>query len=137
MNNRTKIARSLVGLGSIVLFAGALLHLIAGYPLVSAGVLASNLDAALKPALRSVFLIVGWHWIVVAVISAVGAFARARLAKTIVLICGLAVLIDGTVMAVFLGWFVGSEMILASALLILCGGLALDHAKRAVDIVAE
>jgi len=133
MNNRMRIGRGLASVGIIILFGGALLHLIAAYPQVSAGVLASNLDAGLKPALRSVFLIVGWHWIVVAIIAFLAAFSRARIGRTLLLICGLAILVDGAVMAALLGWFVGSDMILLSALLILCGGFALAPAKRALD----
>lgn len=130
MDARIKAARLLAALGSILLLGGGLLHLFGGYPLVKAGVLSSNLDAALKPALRSVFLIVGWHWIVIAVIAALAAFSRSRVGKTLVLICGLTLLVDGMLMAVFLGWFVGTNMILLSALLILCGGFALVPAKQ-------
>ena len=137
MNKRTTIARSLAGAGSLILFGGALLHLIAAYPKVSAGVLASNLDAALKPALRSVFLIVGWHWIVIAVVAAVATFTHARTGRTLVLICGFAILVDGALTAAFLGWFVGTDMILLSALLILCGGFALAPAKSVVEAIAK
>ncbi|HEV2135614.1 MAG TPA: hypothetical protein VGR47_15370 [Terracidiphilus sp.] len=137
MKTQNKIGRGLAGAGCVILFAGALLHLIAGYPLVSAGVLKSNLDAGLKPALRSVFLIVGWHWIVIAVIAAVAAFIRPRGGRVVVLICGFAILVDGALMAVFLGWFVGTNMILLSALLILCGGFVLAPAKRPTEEVAN
>lgn len=137
MDTRTKLGRVLVGTGTIILFGGALLHSIAAYPEVSRGVLASNLAANLKPALRAVFLIVGWHWAVLAVIAAVAAFTRARVRKAVVLICGLAILVDGAVMVSLLGWFVGTIMILVSALLILCGGFALAPAERAVDTVPQ
>lgn len=137
MNGRTKIGRAVATLGIIILFGGALLHLIAAYPQVSTGVLASNLDSSLKPALRAVFLIVGWHWIAIAAIAALAAFTRARAGKAVVLICGFAILVDGAVMAAFVGWFVGTDMILASAVLILCGGFALGPTKRAVEAVEE
>lgn len=135
MNTRTKAARWLVGVGSLLLFGGGFLHLFGGYPLVKAGVLSSNLDAALKSALRSVFLMVGWHWIVLAVIATLAAFSRAPVAKLLVLLCGFTLLVDGALMATFLGWFVGTNMILFSALLILCGGFALEPATRALATV--
>jgi hypothetical protein len=137
LNNRMKIGRGLASAGSIILFAGALLHLIGGYPQVSAGLLASNLTADLKPALRGVFLMLGWHWIVIALIAAVAAFTRARLGKALALICGFATLVDAVLMAAFLGWFVGTDMILASSLLLLCSGFMLASAKPAVEAVAE
>lgn len=83
------------------------------------------------------FLIVGWHWIAIAAVAAVAAFTRARVGKALVLICGFAILIDGAVMAAFLGWFVGTDMILVSALLILCGGFALVPAERPVETIAK
>jgi hypothetical protein len=137
MNVRTKIGRWLAGAGIVILVGGALLHLIAAYPEVSSGVLASNLVPHLKPALRAVFFIVGWHWIVIAVIATAAIFTRAGVGKALVLICGFAILVDGAVMVALLGWFVGSEMILLSALLILCGGFALAPAKRVPEAVAE
>lgn len=137
MEIRIKAARSLAVVGSVLLFVGGLLHLFGGYPLVRSGVLASNLDAGLRGALRSVFLIVGWHWIVIAVIAAAAAFSRSRAAKLLVLVCGFTLLVDGVLMAVFLGWFVGTNMILLSALLILCGGVALVPAKQALAAVAR
>jgi hypothetical protein len=137
VDKRIKIGRGLAGAGSVILFGGALLHLIAAYPQVSSGVLVSNLDAGLKSALRSVFLIVGWHWIVIAAIAAVAAFTRASLGRTLVVICGFAILVDAAVMAAFLGWFVGTDMILASAVLILCGGFALAPKKRDGEAIVE
>jgi len=128
-----KAGRWLVGTGCLVLAAGAVLHLVAAYPQVSSGVLASNLDTGLKSALRSVFLIVGWHWLIIAAIAMIAAFSRASAAKTIVLLCAVALIVDGAVMARFLGWFVGTDMILVSALLILCGGFALAPAKKVVE----
>jgi hypothetical protein len=137
MNIRMKVGRGLASAGILILLGGALLHLIAAYPQVSTGVLASNVTADLKPALRSVFLIVGWHWIILAAVAAVATFTRARVGKALVLICGFAILVDGIVMAALLGWFVGTDMILISALLILCGGFALDPAKQVAEAIAE
>jgi hypothetical protein len=133
MNVRMKAARWLVGTGCLLLAAGAVLHLVAAYPQISAGVLASNLNAELQSALRSVFLIVGWHWLMIAAIAMIAAFSRASAAKAIVLFCAVTLIVDGALMAKFLGWFVGTDMILASALLILCGGFAIAPAKQVVE----
>jgi hypothetical protein len=53
-----------------------------------------------------------------------------RIRKAIVLFCGFALLVEAAVMLAFLGWFVGSAMTLASALLILCGGVLVAPARR-------
>jgi hypothetical protein len=137
MTVRIKVARSLVGIGCLSLAAGAVLHLTGGYPLVSAGVLASNLNTDLQSAFRSVFLIVGWHWLMIAAIAMIAAFSRARTAKAIVLLCAVTLIVDGALMAKFLGWFVGTDMILVSALLILCGGFAIAPAERVVEEFAN
>jgi uncharacterized membrane protein len=126
-----------MGIGCLNVAAGAVLHLAGGYHEVEAGVLASNLDTVLKSALRCVFLIVGCHWIVLAMITSIAAFSRASIRETVVLLCALALIIDSSLMAAFLGWFVGTDMILASALLILCGGFTLAPAGTVVETRAE
>ena len=40
-------------------------------------------------------------------------------------------------MARFLGWFLGTDMILGSALVILCGGLALADARTEIEAIAK
>jgi len=93
MNGRNNAARILVALGAMVLIAGALLHCIAAYPKVSTAVSASNLGVPLQRALRTVFLLVGWDWIVIAIIMLTSAFTVTKLRKVIVLICGFALLV--------------------------------------------
>ena len=100
--------------------------LIAAYPQVSAGLRGSNLNNGIQAALRAVFLLIGWDWIAIAMIVLIAAFTATRIRKRLVLICGFLLLLHGALMLAFLGWFVGSDMILASALLILCGALLLD-----------
>jgi len=123
MNGRNNAARILVALGALVLSAAALLHCIAAYTKVSTAVNASNLGVPLQRALRTVFLLVGWDWIVIAIIMLISAFTVTKLRKLIVLFCGFALLVTAAVMLTFLGWFVGTDMVLASALMSLCGGL--------------
>lgn len=134
---RSLAARWLVGIGCLSLAAGAVLHLTGGYQLVLAGTLASNLNTELEYALRCVFLIVGWHWLVIAAIAMIAAFLRTSTARAIVLLCAVALIVDGALMAKFLGWFVGTDMILASAVLILCGGFALAPVGQVVEEFAK
>jgi hypothetical protein len=123
MNGRNKAARILVALGAIALFASAALHSIAAYPKVSPALSASNLSAPLQAALRAVFLLVGWDWIVVAVVALLAAFTETKLRKVLVLLCGVAVLVETGLTLAFIGVFLGNELIGSAALLIICGGL--------------
>ncbi len=135
MNGRGKVAKFFATLGCLVLLAGAVLHLIAAYPRVSFGLARSNISPGLQSALRTVFLLVGWDWIVIAVIVLIAVSAATSLRKVIVLFCGLALLVDAAVMLAFIGWFVGAVMILASALLILCGGSLVDPPRGSRECV--
>jgi hypothetical protein len=122
MNGRNNAARILVALGAMVLIAVALLHL-SDYPKDLSAVSASNLGAPLKGGVRSLYFLVGWNWIVIAIIMLISAFTVTKLGKVIVLFCGFALLVNMAVMLAFMGWFVGTDMVLASALMSFCGGL--------------
>jgi hypothetical protein len=79
MNGRRKAARVLVAFGSVVLLAGAALHSMLAYPSVSAALAASNLSHSLQSAMRAVFLLVGWDWIVIAMIVLFAGFTETML----------------------------------------------------------
>ena len=123
MDGRNKAGRILVALGGIVLFASAALHCVAYAKNLSPALSASNLAAPLQAALRAVFLLVGWDWIVIGVIVLLAAFTETKLRKVLVLVCGVAVLVQTGLTLAFIGIFVGNEMIGLAALLIICGGL--------------
>lgn len=124
MNGRQKAARLLVALGSFVLFASAALHCFAAYSKVlSPALTASNLSPSLQAALRVIFLSVGWHWVVIAIVALMAAFTETSLRKILVLLCGLAVLLEAGVGASMMGFFIGNEMIGTGGLLIVLGGL--------------
>jgi len=129
MSGRHKAALFLIVFGCVVLLAGAALHLIAAYPRVVSGATASSLNPGLQSAFRTVFLLVGWDWIVAGIIVLIASFSATKLGKAIVLICGLSLLGHTAIMASFLGWFVGADMIFAAGLLILCGGALLQPAS--------
>jgi hypothetical protein len=102
---------------------GSAFHLIAAYPQVSAALASSNLNEALRNALRAVFLMIGLTWIVVAVVTLIATFAATRTSKLIILFCGFALLLQIPIWVSLMGWFVGNEMFLLGAGLIVCGGL--------------
>lgn len=126
MNRRNKAGRILVAIGSIVLFASAALHSIAADPTVSRALTASNFSAPLQAALRAVFLLVGWDWIVIAIIALVAAFTAAKSRKLVVLLCRVAVLVETGLTLALIGVFVGNEMIGSAAVLIIVGGLLFE-----------
>jgi hypothetical protein len=126
MNGRNNLARILVVSGSIVLIASALIHCLAAYPRVAPALRASNVNVPLQGALRTVFLLVGWDWMVIGIIVLINAFTATKIRKVITVFSGFALLGTAAVMLGFLGWFVGTDMILASALMIFCGGLLFE-----------
>jgi hypothetical protein len=127
MNGRQKAARFLVAFGSVVLFASAALHCFAAYSKVlSPALAASNLSPSLQVALRVIFLSVGWHWVVIAIVALMAAFTETKLRKALVLLCGLAVLLEAGVGASMMGLFIGNEMIGTAAILIVAGGLLFE-----------
>ncbi len=123
MTRRNKAGRILVTIGSIVLFASAALHSVAAYPRVAPALSASNLNAPLQAALRAVFLLVGWDWMVIGIVALIAAFTETKLRKVLVLFCGVAVLVETGLTLHFMGFFIGNEMIGSAALLLVCGGL--------------
>ena len=126
MNQRDKFAKILVVLGSVVLFASTAVHSLA-YLRLSRVLAASNLSAPLQSALRAIFLLAGWDWVVIAVVALVAAFTATKLRRPLVLICGVAVLFETGLTLAFIGFFIGNELIGSAALLILCGGLLLRN----------
>lgn len=128
MNSRNKTAQVLVVLAALVLVSAALTHCLAAYPGVAIVVSASNLSPLLQKALRACFLMVGWDWVVIAVIMLISAFTATKLRKWLVLFCGFALLVTATVALAFLGWFVGTDMIVASAVLSCGAGLLFEAA---------
>lgn len=123
MNKHHRTAQSLVALGCLIVLAGSLLHLIAAYPRVSAALATSNLNDGLRNALRAVFFMIGLTWIIIAVVMLIATFARTATSKPTILFCGFALMLQIPIWVHLMGWFVGNEMFLAGAGLIVCGGL--------------
>ena len=109
-----------------MLIASAGLHSFAGYSSGFPALAKSNLDPRLQVAFQVVFLSLGWHWFVTAIVALLAGITETRLRKTLVLFCGLAVLLEAGVGASMMGFFIGNELIGAAALLLVCGGLLFE-----------
>lgn len=129
MKNRQTVAQLLIGLGSLNMLVGAGLHLFAGYPRVIAAFAASNLNTTLAHAMRAVFLMIGFTWITIAIVTLIAAFTQTRIRKPLVLFCGLSLLAEIPIWVTLMGWFIGNEMFAVSGVLITCGGFLLPPAK--------
>jgi hypothetical protein len=62
-----------------------------------------------------------------AIVALLAGVTETRLSKMLVLLCGLAVLLEAGIGASMMGFFIGNEMIGAAALLLVCGGLLFDQ----------
>jgi hypothetical protein len=131
VNARPKTARIFAILGSIVLLASAALHCLAYVKISSPGVAASNLPPVLKAAFSIAFLSMAWNWFVLAVIVLVATFGATRSRKTVVLICGFAVLLQAIFTVPFAGFFIGNEMIGVASVLMIVGGFLFDGSSAA------
>ena len=129
MSGRDKAGRVFVVLGSVVLIASAALHCFGGYRMLSLALSASNLNPGLQAALRVVFLSLGWHWVVAAIVALLAGLTETRLRKILILLCGFAVLIEAGVGASMMGFFIGNELIGSAAVLLICGGLLVEKSR--------
>lgn len=139
MKSRLSVARFLIIVGCIILLAASVLHSVGAYPRVSAGLAASNLNGGLQSALRAVFLMIGWDWIVIviAIVVLIAAFTETNLRKPVVLFCGAALLVQTAVMLRFLGFFPGTDMILSAALLIVSGAVLFTNLRQKFTVDQE
>lgn len=118
-----KVARGLVTAGSIVLIVSAVLHALGGVKVGFPALRSSNLAPGMQAAFRVVFLSLGWHWLVLAAVVLLANSSPGRMRRALVLLCGVAVLIEAVVGAGMMGLFIGNEMIGVAGLLLVCGGL--------------
>ena len=130
MNASNRSAKILILLGCIDLLIAAALHFLGAYPGLSAALAASNLVAPLQPAMRVVFLLVGWQWIVTVVITLLAAFTPTRLSRPVIFICAIGLLVETALTLKFVGVFIGNELIGSAALLLLFGGLSFGSLRE-------
>jgi hypothetical protein len=120
MNGRNTAARILVALGAIGWFTTAVFHL-KDYPKDTAKL--STLSIPLQAEFRTIFLMVGWDWIVVAAVALLAAFTETTLRKVLVLFCGVAGLVQAALALALMGVFLGTELMWPAAIFFIVGGL--------------
>jgi hypothetical protein len=103
----------------VVLFAGAALHGVLGYPAVSGALHGTGVPPGMISALKVVWLMVSWHWIAVDILALIAAFARTWPHRAILLLCGLVALVDAAGAYSALGLFIGDELLAVAALALL------------------
>jgi len=121
-----KAARVLVVLSCIVLLASTAIHWIAGHLTLPHALVASNLPPPISSALHAIFILVGWDWLVIAIVVLIAAFTGTRARKPILIFCAVGLLVSAAIVFHFLGWFIADEMLAAAGLLILGGALLFD-----------
>ncbi len=131
MSKRQRTPQILAAFGCLIVLVGSGLHLGGGYPIVSATLAKSNLDEGIRNALRAVFLMIGITWIVVALVTLIATFSITRTSKPVTLLCGFALLLQVPIWVHLMGWFVGNEMFLLGAGLIVSGGLLFRNWRSA------
>lgn len=109
-----------------MLLVSAALHCFGGYSIGFPALAASSLDPRLQAGFRVVFLSLAWHWFVTAIVALLAGATETSLRKTLVLFCGLALLLEAGVGASMMGFFAGNEMIGGAALLLVCGGVLFE-----------
>ena len=114
-----KLARLLILLGSIVMFVGALLHIVGG----SLGVFPVLVKAGVAPlvagAVKCVWLVVSAHGVLLA--PALVWISRLPGTRSLLRYLALIPLVDAVLMFRFVGLFVGFYMVAACALLLSAG----------------
>jgi hypothetical protein len=128
MTRRKLVALILITFGATLLIAAALLHL-SDYPKDLSAVAASNLRAGLQGAVRSLYFLVAVDWTVIAVFLLITAFSETNSRGRILFFGGIAVLANMAVMLANMGWFIGTGIMLAAALMILVGGWISDSPR--------
>jgi hypothetical protein len=117
---RDSAARLLVVLGAIALFATAVGHL---RDYGKDTLRASVLSASMQEVFRAMHLLVGWQWIVLAMIALLAVIGEMRLRRVFVLLCGVAVLVEATLTLAQMGVFLGTELMALAAILMIGGGV--------------
>ena len=123
---RNKFAHFLLILACLVLLASAAIHCLGAYPHLSLALAASNLAPSLSAGLRSVFLVIAWDWIAIAVIALMAGFSNSSMRQAIVLFCAAALLVSAEIIFHFLRWFIGDELLCAAGLLLACAGFLFE-----------
>ena len=114
-----KLARLLILLGSIVMFVGALLHIVGGSVGVFPAVEKAGMDPRVAGAIKCVWLVVSAHGVLLA--PAVVWISRRPGTSSLLRYLALIPVVDAVLMFRFVGFFSGFYIVAACALLLLTG----------------
>ena len=114
-----KLARLLILLGSIVMFVGALLHMVGGSVGVFPALEKAGIDPRVAGAIKCVWLVVSAHGILLA--PALVWISRRPGTSSLLRYLALIPVVDAVLMFRFVGFFAGFYVVSASALLLLAG----------------
>lgn len=128
-----KVPMTLVRVGTVMLVIAAILYLYLGYPYVSKGMFAANLDSGVSGELRAVWLGFCLHLFFIAYLL----LANSRRSSShilIVMLCGLIVLVDGSLVRAFLtNKNLVGQLLSMSGILILLGSFFWFQFQRTHD----
>ena len=114
-----KLARQLILLGSIVMFAGALLHILGGLRGVFPVLANAGMNPRIVGAIKCVWLVVSAHGLLLA--PALVWISRRPDARSLLRYLVLIPVVDAVLMYCFVGFFAGFYIVATSALLLLAG----------------
>jgi hypothetical protein len=125
MTMRNEAAWILVALGSAGLFATAAFHLRDYW---KDSLSAASLSPHMQAIFRVMHLLVGWQWIVIAIIVLLAALTDAKLSWALIMFCGAAILVEAGVTLSLMGLFMGTKLLGLAGILIISGGLLFRNA---------
>ena len=115
-----KVPMTLVRVGTVMLIIIAFLYIYLGYPYVSKGLFASNLDAGVSGEVRAAYLGFSLQLFFIAYLL-LDSSRRSNPRKLIMLLCGLIIFVDGFLVRAFLtnNNLVGQALALSGTLVLL------------------
>jgi hypothetical protein len=119
-----KLARWLILLASVVLFCGALLHLV-GYRFVVPLIANTRIDPKVLGAVKCVWLVFSVEMLILS--PAFVWISRRPAGRDLLLYLALIPLIDGILMYYFVGPFIGSNIVAVGTVLLLVGAWLLPR----------
>jgi hypothetical protein len=122
------LPRWLILLGSIVMFAGALLHIVGGSLGVFPVLAKAGVDPRVVGAVKCVWLVVSAHGVLLA--PALVWISRRQGMRSLLRYLALIPVVDAVLMYSFVGPFSGAYIVTASALLLLAGAWLLPRNQR-------
>ncbi len=102
--------------------AAAILHA-SSLTNVSGALTRTTLNEFLTTALKVVWLMIAWHYVVLASMALIAVFGLTRPAKVILILIGILVGLDAVVLVASLGWFEGGTLLAIAAALLVGGAL--------------